>query len=301
MSPLHDVEPLIVAVTNGRTKRLLGNDLRQHDMIVGVGQAQPLACETRSVRRIGIAAARVVSFQRFVSGRKRDGLELHLVGAEVVREVELRRRALLYTHGGVIELQRRIHLQRLANQKALAVEVVDAGEIQTERRITRRGPGGISSEHVDIAGLQRREAVPRGQRHKLDLVRVIEDCSGKGTTEIDIEAGPAPLRIWRTETCKRTVRAAIQNAALLDRGKRLSRSRRGGGGQYRCQRDADESALHSKISHNATTGDQHQPPIAVDQFSPRLCHQRTLEKPGQGVAVAQNHPVNAWTGRETHT
>ena len=194
----------------------------------GVGEPQPLAGEAGGVGGVGVAAAGVVGLQRLVGGREGDGLELHLVGAEIVGEVQLGGGALLHADRGVAELERRIHLQRLAHHEALAVVVVDAGEVQAERGVARRGPGGVAGQHVDLARLQRGEAVLRGQRHELDLGRIVEDRRRQRLAEIDVEAGPAALRVRQAEAGERAVRAAVERAPLLDRVERLGRRGRCG-------------------------------------------------------------------------
>ena len=60
MHPLHDVEPLVVALAHDRAERLLGDDLRQHDVIVGVGERQAGGVEARGVGRVGVAAPGVI-------------------------------------------------------------------------------------------------------------------------------------------------------------------------------------------------------------------------------------------------
>ena len=208
--PLHDVEPLVVAVAHRRAERLLGDDLRQDDVVVGIGEPQPLAGETRGVGGVGVAAAGVVGLHRLGRGREGDGLELHLVGAEIVGEVELGGGALLHADRGVAEFERRIELERLAHHEALAVVIIDAGEVQPERGVARRGPGGVAGQHIDLARLQRGEAVLRGQRHELDLGRVVEDRRRQRLAEIDIEPGPAPLRVRQAEAGERAVRSAVE-------------------------------------------------------------------------------------------
>ncbi len=122
MHPAHDVEPLVVAVTHGRSERLLGDDVRQHDVVVGVHGAKALAIERGSVGGVGVAAAGVIGLHRLVGGREGHRLQLHVVGAEEVGKIELGGGALLHADRGVVQLHRRIHLQRLAHQEALAVD-----------------------------------------------------------------------------------------------------------------------------------------------------------------------------------
>ena len=72
MHPLHDVEPLVVAVAHRRAERLLRDDLRQHDVVVRLGEAQPLGVEAGGVGGVGVAAAGVVGLERLVRGREGD-------------------------------------------------------------------------------------------------------------------------------------------------------------------------------------------------------------------------------------
>ena len=143
------------------------------------------------------------------------------MGAEEVREVELGGGALLHADRGAVELERRIHLQRLAHHEALAVVVVDAGEVQAERGVARRGPGGVAHQHVDLARLQRGEAVLGRQRHEFDFAGVVEDGRGDGAADIDVEPGPFALRVGQAEAGERAVGAAIQDAAVFHRLQRL--------------------------------------------------------------------------------
>ncbi len=213
-------------------------------MVVGLGEPQALGIEAGGVGGERVAAAGVVGLDRLVGARERHGLELHLVGAEIVREIELGGGALLHADGGVVELERRIHLQRLAHQEALAVVIVDRREVQAERGVARGGPGGVARQHVDVAGLQRGEAVLRGQRDELHLGRIVEDRGRERAAEIDIEAGPVALRVGQAETAERAVGAAIDHAARLDGVERLGRCRRGGNSNRRREGELGYGAFH---------------------------------------------------------
>ena len=169
--PLHDVEPLIVAMAHHRPERLLRDHFRQHDVIGRVGELQALGIELGDVGGEDVAAAGFIGLDGFVGGAERDHLVLHVVALEVVGEVLLGRGAGLHADRRAVQFQRRIHLQRLLHQKALAVIIGDAGEVGAERGIARQRPGGVARQHVDFAGLQRGEAVLGRQRHELDLGR----------------------------------------------------------------------------------------------------------------------------------
>src|SRR5262249_12728476 len=66
--PLHDVEPLIVAMPDHRPERLLRDDLRQNHVVVRICDAKPFGIERGGVGRIGVAASRIVGFHRLVCG-----------------------------------------------------------------------------------------------------------------------------------------------------------------------------------------------------------------------------------------
>src|SRR4029077_17107461 len=93
--------------------------------------------------------------------------------------------------------------------------------IEPERGIARERPGGIARQHIDLARLQGGKAVLGGQRHELDLGRVIEDRRRYGPAEADAEARPIALRVGQAEASKRSIGAANELAAVLDRGQRL--------------------------------------------------------------------------------
>src|SRR5579884_3058953 len=49
MHPFDDVEPLVVALAHERPQRLLGNDLRQYDVVISFRELEPRAVESRCV------------------------------------------------------------------------------------------------------------------------------------------------------------------------------------------------------------------------------------------------------------
>ena len=168
------------------------------------------------------------------------------MGAEEVGEVEFRRRSLLHADRGVAQFERRVHLQRLAHQKALAVVVIDAGKVEAERGVARTRPRRVAHQNVDFAGLQRGEAVFGRQRYEFDLVGIVEDRGGDGTADVDVEAGPFALRVRQTKTGERAVGAAVQDAAIFDGFQGLS------GGALR-EEDDGKSENAGKAFHDAAS------------------------------------------------
>src|SRR5690606_39702772 len=72
--------------------------------------------------------------------------------------------------------------------EALAVEEGRRRELEADAGVARAGPGGVADQHVDFAGLHRREALLGGEGTILDLVGVTEDSCGYCLAEVDVEA-----------------------------------------------------------------------------------------------------------------
>ena len=116
----------------------------------------------------------------------------------------------------------------LAYHEALAVIVVDAGEVEAERGVAADRPGRVARQHVDLARLQRGEAVLGGERRELDLGRVAEDRRRDGAAIVDVEARPFALVVRRGEAGEAGVDAALDEALRLDVVERRGRGRRCG-------------------------------------------------------------------------
>src|SRR5262249_58246207 len=91
--PVGEVEAVVVAMARQRPQRFLGNDLGQNDVVVGIGELELFRVELRVVGRKHVAPAGFVGFYGLVRGAERDDFVLHVVGAEVVGEIELGRGA----------------------------------------------------------------------------------------------------------------------------------------------------------------------------------------------------------------
>src|SRR5436190_7607198 len=128
--PAHDVGELVVAVAHHRPERLLGDDLRQDQEVVEgarrrhVGGAR--GGEARGVGGVDVAAAGEEGGADLVDLFDDHRLEGHLVGAEIVSEVELGRRAGGDADRGAAQLPGALHPELFRHQEALAVVVVDA-------------------------------------------------------------------------------------------------------------------------------------------------------------------------------
>ncbi len=90
--------------------------------------------------------------------------------------------------------ERTVDAQRLLGHEALAVIVVDGREIEAERAVARACPGRVAREHVDLARLQRREALLGVERRVLDLGRVTQEGRSHRPAQVDVEARPVVVR-----------------------------------------------------------------------------------------------------------
>ncbi len=200
-------------------------------MIVGIGELQAKRIELRHVAGQHVALLAVIGLDRFIDGRNADQRVGHAVGAEIIGEIELGRRAGLRADGFAAELKGGVDLGVAADQETLTVIVIDAGE--QKRAFARHGPGRVAREHIDRARFQRLEAAPRIERRVGDFRRIVEDRRRKRAAEINVKARPVAGGVALRETLQALADAAGKRAAILDllqRGlgrKRFLPSRRG--------------------------------------------------------------------------
>src|SRR5689334_8788278 len=225
--PADDLEPLVVAAPHRRTERLLRDHLGQDDVVVGLRRLRASAGEVAHVGRVDLATAGKERARDRLGSVEDDRLVLHVVRAEVVGDVLLARRPGLHADGRAVHLLGARDAQLLRDHEALAVVVVDAGEDDPERRVARQRPGAVAREDVDLARLQRSEALLRVERNELDLVGVVQDRGGDRLAEIDVEAGPLALAVGVREARPGGVDSAHDLAARLDGPGRGGRGREG--------------------------------------------------------------------------
>ena len=194
---------------SGRIDEVVEGARRRHVGGARRGQA-------RGVGRVDVAAAGEEGGTDLVDLLDDHRLERHLVGAEVIGEVELGGRAGSHADRGAAQLLGALHAELLRHQEALAVVVVDAGEIEAERGVARQRPGRVADQHVDLARLHGGEALLGGERRVLHLVRVAEDRRGDGAADVDREAFPFALAVRHHVAGRPGAGAADQRAARLD-------------------------------------------------------------------------------------
>ena len=100
--PLHDQHPVVVALPHHRRQRLLGNDVRQDDVVTGLRQVEPQRIKLGHVGRQRVALAGIIGFENLIQLAELHLLVLDIVGVEIVGEVEFGRGAALHAHLAVV-------------------------------------------------------------------------------------------------------------------------------------------------------------------------------------------------------
>jgi len=86
-------------------------------VIVRLGELEPRAVESGGISRESVAAAGLIRLQGLVERCKDDRLEPHAIGAEIVRKIEFRRRALLHADRRVVEFKAELTFNDLRTMK----------------------------------------------------------------------------------------------------------------------------------------------------------------------------------------
>ena len=128
---------------------------------------------------------------------------------------------------GAVQLLGALHAELLVHQEALAVIVGDGGEIEAERGVARQRDGRVVGQDVDLARLQRGEALLGGERHVFHLLGIAEDGGRNRPADVDVEADPLALAVGQHEAGRAGADAANQRAARLDRVEVLAGHRAG--------------------------------------------------------------------------
>ena len=192
----------------------LGDQLRQHDVIGRVGGARArTAASVDLILAERIAPSREVRVGDLLEPLDHDRRERELVLAEIVGDVDFVRRARLDADRGAVEVLDRLHVATLADDEAGAVVPVDRGELDAELDVALKRDRRDARQHVDLAGLERGEALSRGERREPDLLRVAEHRGRDRAAHVDVEATPLPLRIGRRESGDAGGHAALDEAS----------------------------------------------------------------------------------------
>src|SRR3984893_18684755 len=116
--PLHDQHPVIVTLAHHRRQRFLRDDIRQDHMLAGLGQIEAQRIELGNVRRQHVALAGIVGLYDLAQRGGFALLVFHVVGAEIVGEVELRRGFRLHAYLAAVQLQGRFDVARPRDRKS---------------------------------------------------------------------------------------------------------------------------------------------------------------------------------------
>src|SRR5262245_20828297 len=142
--------------------------------------------EARLVGGVDVAASRQIGLHRLIQLFEYHRLVGHVVRLEVVGEIEFGGGSRLHADGGAIELLGRFYPNRLFHHEALAIVIVDAPENETQRAVTRDGPGRVADQHVDLAPLQGGDALLGGGGYVFDLARIAKYRGRDGFAVVDV-------------------------------------------------------------------------------------------------------------------
>ncbi|MNE28118.1 hypothetical protein D3C80_1215480 [compost metagenome] len=234
--PAHDGQPLVVAAAHQRAQRLLGDQVRQDGVLLGVlGFLGAYRGQARGVGGIGLAAAREIGGIGGIELVEHHGLQVELVDAREIGEVLLGRGARLHADRRALELLGALHLGLGRHHEALAVIEHDGRESQAHGSVARQRHRRIARQHVHFAGLQGREALLRRQRHPFDFLRIAQQRGRDGLAHVHVQACPLALAVGRGEARHAAADAHGDLVALLDRVQRLARMGRSQPGQSQGQ------------------------------------------------------------------
>src|SRR5262245_24600906 len=246
--PLDDVEPLVIALANHRPQRLLGDDIRQNDVTLGIGELEPLAVKLGDIAGERVTHIGIIGIARVADARQLDRLVRHRIGVEKIGEIELARRAFLDADLGPFELERRHHIARVANQKALSVIVRDRSKAEPQLRLARYGPRGVSREEIDLTRLEACKALRGGERNELHLAGVVEYRGCNRAAKVDVEPRPAAAGVDGRKAIDALAHTAVEQPSFLDRLQGLRKSSVYLEGERRQCQEAN-NAFHDGTSH----------------------------------------------------
>jgi hypothetical protein len=185
-------------------------------MVAGFRQIEPQRIKLGNVRRQHVALAGIIGLDDILQLGKFHLLVFHVVGVEIVGEVELRGGFRLHADLAAIEVQRRVDVARPRQHESFAVIIGDRREIQVIGGLARHAPGRVARENVHLSVLQFLEAFAGIEGYEFCLLRIVEDGGGHRAAEIDIESGPVALVVRDREAGQALVDAA-QHFAAPDR------------------------------------------------------------------------------------
>lgn len=185
--PLHDVEPLIITLAHHRTKRLLRQRHIENDVIIGIGQHRPARHKTGLVGGHRITALFGIGGEGAIGILKHGGGVRQIAGCHLIRQVQLGRRALLHTDRRAVQVFELRDIRGFWRHDTLTVVERGRNKIGAVVGVAGERPRRIADKHINLAALQRGEALLGGQRPILDFVDIIEDRCCQRFAVINVE------------------------------------------------------------------------------------------------------------------
>jgi hypothetical protein len=210
-----EIFPARLSLRDDRPDRLVGHGLREHLVVIAIGQLGETRGEARPVVDQRVAALGDERVPRLFGGREGDDLVLHLVRAEVARDDQLRRAALQRADRRIVEVGELVRLRLLRDDEALAVVEHDLRELEAAHVAALR-PREAVREHVDHAGGQAGERGFEVHRRQLDLRFVAERSRRDRLAEIDVEAFALARVVLRGKAGRRERHPALDDTVRLD-------------------------------------------------------------------------------------
>ena len=199
-------------------------------MGVGVGKTGAHGRQLRFIAGGNITAAFLIGAVDCGGCLKSDRLVGQPGIRERCRQVLLGGRPGGHADGRAIHVLQGCDTAICADEESLAVVEGGHGEV-APFRVALGGPGHVAGNEVNLACLQNRSAVGRGNRHELDGFGVAQNGGGNSPAQVNIEADVAAVRIQVSETKQFGVYAANYFAAFAHaRGNRAVPLRLGNDG-----------------------------------------------------------------------
>ena len=203
---------------DGGRQRFLGEHLGQDRQRLGAGRVR--RAEARQLARIARPPVALPCLERRLDRRRvgeRPDLPRQAEARRFGRCVAFRRRALRDADDHVVHVGDGREPAVGGDHHPLTVVEVRLEERRRLAAVTGGCPRGVAHEDVDLAGLQRGEAVGGGEVDELDLGRVAEHGGGDDPAEVDIEADVLTRRVDGAEPRDGVVAAAADDVVGDDR------------------------------------------------------------------------------------
>ena len=182
-------------------------------MVTGLGKIQPQCIKLGDVGGEGVALAGIIGVNDIFQFAEFHLLVFHVIGAEIVGEVELRRCFRLHADLAVIQLQRGVEVSRPRQHEPLTVIISHGRKIEFIACLPRHAPGRVARENIHFSVLQFLEAFAGFERNEFCFCRIVKDRCRDRAAEIHIESGPVALVVGNREAGQAFVDAAQHLAA----------------------------------------------------------------------------------------